>query len=63
LSETIVVKLAAVREDAQKKNSWRLSEVDGDPDDPKLGDVYVPKATLVALGWTKDDRLTVELSV
>lgn len=59
MATPVVVKLAATREDAQKKGSWRLSEVDGDPDDPKLGDVYVPKTTLMLVGWEPGMKLTV----
>ncbi len=59
---TVEIELRATRSDAQKKGSWRLSEV-GDPNDPKLGDVYVPKTTLMELGWKPEKGVRVTLEV
>lgn len=59
----VEVLLAATRPDAKKKYSWRLSEVGEDPDDLKIGDVYVPKTTLMELGWKEGDALVLTLEV
>jgi hypothetical protein len=59
----IEVTLTDTRDDAQKKNSYRLSELTQDENDVKLGDVYVPKTTLMELGWKPGDRLSVKLEV
>jgi hypothetical protein len=60
---TIQIELTNTRPDAQKKGSWRLSEVAADPNDVKLGDMYVPKATLVELGWKPGQKLAVTFTV
>jgi hypothetical protein len=63
MAAPVVVELAATRDDAQKKGSWRLSEVGGDPQDPKLGDVYVPKTTLMLVGWEPGKKLVLTIDV
>ena len=44
------------------KNTIRFKEVVGGPlDTPKVGTIYVPKATLKELGYEVGKQLTVEL--
>lgn len=44
------------------KNTIRFAEVlENELDAPKIGTVYVPKATLGAIGWKEGMALTVEL--
>lgn len=44
------------------KNTIRFAEVlENELDAPKIGTVYVPKATLSAIGWKEGMVLTVEL--
>ena len=44
------------------KNTIRFAEVlENELDAPKIGTVYVPKATLGGIGWKEGMTLTVEL--
>lgn len=46
------------------KNTIRFTEVlEHDLDAPKIGTIYVPKATLGSVGWSEGKDLIVELSV
>lgn len=45
------------------KNTIRFKEVVGGPlDTPKVGTIYVPKATLKEIGYEMGKKLTIELS-
>lgn len=45
------------------KNTIRFSEnVPGELDTPKIGTIYVPKATLKAVGWTDGKDLVLSVS-
>ena len=45
------------------KNTIRFSEVlDSELDAPSIGVIYVPKATLKAIGWKEGKTLTVEIN-
>ena len=52
--ETVTMKA-----DRETKNTWRFTEV-GDPDDHKIGTLYVPKDTLDAIGASDTINVTVE---
>ncbi|MGN0735226.1 MAG: hypothetical protein ACI4LP_05335 [Anaerovoracaceae bacterium] len=44
------------------KNTIRFTEVlENELDAPKIGTIYVPKATLGSIGWTEGKELVVEL--
>ena len=44
------------------KNTIRFTEVlENELDAPKIGTVYVPKATLGAVGWKEGKVLTIEI--
>ena len=44
------------------KNTIRFTEVlENELDAPKIGTVYVPKATLGAVGWKEGKALTIEI--
>ena len=44
------------------KNTIRFAEkLENELDTPKLGIIYVPKATLGAIGWEEGHMLTVDL--
>lgn len=44
------------------KNTIRFTEVlDNELEAPKIGTVYIPKATLGALGWKEGQSLILEL--
>lgn len=46
------------------KNTIRFTEVlEHELDAPKIGTIYVPKATLGLVGWAEGKDLIVELSV
>ena len=46
------------------KNTIRFTEVlEQELDAPKIGTIYVPKATLGSVGWAEGKDLIVELSV
>lgn len=46
------------------KNTIRFTEVlEHELDVPKIGTIYVPKATLGSVGWSEGKDLIVELSV
>lgn len=46
------------------KNTIRFEEVlESELDAPKLGSVYIPKATLSELGWKEGKELTIEMEV
>lgn len=46
------------------KNTIRFEEVlESELDAPKLGSIYIPKATLTELGWKEDKTLTIEMEV
>lgn len=46
------------------KNTIRFTEVlEHELDAPKIGTIYVPKATLGSVGWSEGKDLVVELSV
>lgn len=46
------------------KNTIRFTEVlEHELDAPKIGTIYVPKATLCSVGWAEGKDLIVELSV
>lgn len=46
------------------KNTIRFTEVlEHELDAPKIGTIYVPKATLGPVGWAEGKDLIVELSV
>lgn len=45
------------------KNTIRFEEVlANELDAPKIGSIYVPKATLGEIGWKEGDTLTIEIS-
>jgi hypothetical protein len=45
------------------KNTIKFSEVlESELDAPSIGVIYVPKATLKAIGWKEGKTLTVEIS-
>lgn len=45
------------------KNTIRFEEVlESELDAPKIGSIYIPKATLGELGWKEGDTLTIEIS-
>ena len=45
------------------KNTIRFSEVlESELDAPSIGTIYVPKATLKAIGWKEGKTLTVEIN-
>ena len=46
--------------DRETKNTFRFTELTGKDDTPKIGVVYVPKATLKELGW-KGQAIQIEL--
>lgn len=44
------------------KNTIRFTEVlENELDAPKIGTIYVPKATLGAVGWKEGKALTIEI--
>lgn len=44
------------------KNTIRFAEkLEHELDAPKIGTIYVPKATLGEIGWTEDNALEVSL--
>lgn len=44
------------------KNTIRFTEVlENELDAPKIGTIYVPKATLGSIGWTEGKELVVDL--
>lgn len=46
------------------KNTIKFAEVlENDLDAPKIGTLYVQKATLKEIGWTDGKRLTVEIGI
>lgn len=46
------------------KNTIRFEEVlESELDAPKIGSIYIPKATLAELGWKEDKILTIEMEV
>ncbi len=46
------------------KNTIRFEEVlESELDAPKIGSIYIPKATLAELGWKEDKTLTIEMEV
>lgn len=46
------------------KNTIRFEEVlENELDVPKIGSIYIPKATLAELGWKEDKTLTIEMEV
>lgn len=46
------------------KNTIRFEEVlESELDAPKIGSIYIPKATLAELGWKEDKTLTIEMGV
>ena len=46
------------------KNTIRFEEVlESELAAPKVGSVYVPKATLGEIGWKEGDVLTIDISV
>lgn len=46
------------------KNTIRFEEVlENELDAPKLGSIYIPKATLAEMGWTEGKTLTIEMEV
>lgn len=46
------------------KNTIRFEEVlENELDAPKIGSIYIPKATLAELGWKEDKTLTIEMEV
>ena len=46
------------------KNTIRFEEVlESELDAPKLGSIYIPKATLAEMGWTAGKTLTIEMEV
>lgn len=46
------------------KNTIRFEEVlESELTAPKVGSVYVPKATLGEIGWKEGDVLTIDISV
>lgn len=46
------------------KNAWRFEEVlEGEFDSPKLGQVYVPKTTLGALGFAGDEDSQIKVTI
>ena len=48
--------------DKETKNTIRFKEVVGGPlDTPNIGTIYVPKATLKAIGYEPGTQLIVEL--
>lgn len=45
------------------KNTIRFTEVlENELDAPKIGTVYIPKATLGAIGWKEGKNLTIEIA-
>ena len=45
------------------KNTIRFEEIlESELAAPKIGSIYVPKATLGELGWKEGDTLTIEIS-
>ena len=45
------------------KNTIRFEEVlESELDAPKIGSIYIPKATLGELGWKEGDALTITIS-
>lgn len=47
----------------ETKNTYKFKESVGGPlDTPKVGTIYVPKATLKEIGWMPGTALCVELS-
>ncbi len=45
------------------KNTIRFEEIlESELDAPKIGSIYIPKATLGELGWKEGDTLTIEIS-
>ena len=46
------------------KNTIRFAEVlESELDAPKIGTIYVPKATLGTIGWKEGKKLTIEIGV
>ena len=46
------------------KNTIRFEEVlESELEAPKLGSIYIPKATLAELGWKENKTLTIEMEV
>lgn len=46
------------------KNTIRFAEVlQNEMDTPKVGSLYVPKATLGVMGWSDGKKIAVELNV
>jgi len=46
------------------KNTIKFAEVlENDLDAPKIGTLYVQKATLKEIGWTDGKQLTVEIGI
>lgn len=46
------------------KNTIRFEEVlESELDAPKIGSIYIPKATLAELGWKEGKTLTIEMEV
>lgn len=46
----------------ETKNTFKFKEVTGGPlDTPKIGTLYVPKATLKEIGYAPGSQLTIEL--
>ena len=57
------MKVAMVMEKVTK-NTIRFAEVqENDLAAPKIGTIYVPKATLAEIGWKDGDTLTVDVAV
>ena len=48
----------------ETKNTIRFKEVVADLlDTPKVGTIYVPKATLKEIGYTQDSKLSMDLYI
>lgn len=55
---------AVFRMEKATKNTIRFEEVlESELAAPKIGSVYVPKATLGEIGWKEGDVLTIDISV
>ena len=53
-----------IKMEKANKNTISFTEVlEHELDAPKIGTIYVPKATLGSVGWTEGKDLIVELSV
>lgn len=47
----------------ETKNAIRFKEVTAPDQTPTVGTIYIPKATLKAMGWTPNRNIKIDLNV